>query len=316
MRSRQSKTRHFLWHASLGPNPRIPLSVEEYRAIEDAWDAILSLLPFEEEFDAVLQNYLEIESAFLGTAMQAMVLGHNDLVELRKIRLTFARRLSNLLSSCRSYLDHSPHHLKDLAQQYADTFCLLTNEAYDSEFAYRFMEALRNYAQHRGSPLHGTSFDSRRVERESEKALLQYSVGATIQTEKLRKDRKFKRSVAAELVGWDRIDVIAMCRIYIEKIAEIHGKMRQELQAAVDNAKGLLRQAIERYDKETDLGRVGIAIARSQNDRTVDDYRGIPEDVIDLYESLVRQNRRLVNLRNRFVSSELLRDRKGKTRRQ
>jgi hypothetical protein len=309
-----SATKYFLWLAALGPNPRVPLSAKEYRDLQGAWDTIIGLLPFEEGFDGVLHNYIELESTFVETALNSMVLGHNNSVELRKVRLTFARRLSNLLSSCRSYLDRSPHHLKALSETHSESFVKATNEAYDREFAYRFMEALRNYAQHRGSPLHSTSFNSGRVERESEKAFLQYSVGASINVEELRNDRAFKRVIADELSGWERVDVIAMCRIYVESLAEIHATIRKELEDRVDQSKTLLRAAIDRYEAVSDSGRVGIAIAKSRDERSVDHYQNIPEDVIELYENLVQQNRRLVNLRNRFVTSEILPERKAGTR--
>src|SRR3546814_9673570 len=98
--------------------------------------------------------------------MHSMVLKHESYHEFQQIRLGFSRRLSSLLQSCRSYLDHTPHHLNKLeSHAFADPFKKLTNTAYDGHFGCRFMEALRNYAQHRGLPLHGASLEDRKSTR-------------------------------------------------------------------------------------------------------------------------------------------------------
>src|SRR6476646_4560587 len=103
--------KYFLWLAAIGPHPRLPLSKQEYGALRKAWDTILALLSFEEEFDSIIQNYIDLELGFLNTAMHFMIITETDLKEYRRVRLKFARLLANLLASCRSYLDHSPHHL-------------------------------------------------------------------------------------------------------------------------------------------------------------------------------------------------------------
>jgi hypothetical protein len=303
-----SNVSHFIWKKALGTPERLPLSRDEYACLKKAWEILIGMLDFEEEFDNVIQNYIDLEQGFLSTAIHSMVRSRTDLVEFRKVRIKFARLLSNLLSSCRSYLDHSPHHLRQVADGGGESFKEKTSAAYNSEFAYRFMEALRNYAQHRGSPLHGTTFSSRRVERDETGFGLQYSIWASVDVEKLRSDPKFKRSILAG-VTVERIDVLALCRIYVEKLGELHVKMRDELASQIDDAKGLLRAALTRYESETGNSSIGVGFALSKNDRTVDKFQGIPEDIIELYESLVKQNRQVINLRHRFVSNELLPER-------
>lgn len=300
---------HYLWLAALGRNPRLPISREEYEALGKAWETIIALLEFEEEFDSVIQNYIELEQGFLSTAIHSMVISESSLVAFRKHRLKFARLLSNLLSSCRSYLDHASHVLGMIGTDVANAFSVKTNEAYDSEFAYRLMEALRNYAQHRGSSLHGTTFNSQRVDRDESGFGLKYSVWASIDVSKLREDKDFKRSILKD-VEKDRLDVLALCRIYIEKLGEIHSSTRKDLELVISSAKELLRGALERYENETGEGRIGVGFGRSRSDQQVD-FQGIPEDIIELYESLVSQNRHVVNLRHRFVSNELLPERRA-----
>src|SRR3546814_18975610 len=83
----------------------------------------------------------------LRSAMHSMVLNHESYHEFQQIRLGFSRRLSSLLPSCRSYLDHTPHHLNKLeSHAFAEPFKKLTNTPYDGPSGCRFQEALRNYA--------------------------------------------------------------------------------------------------------------------------------------------------------------------------
>ena len=305
-----NKPNYFLWKAVIGRTPRLPLTPPEYFGLEQAWSIILTALDFEEDFDLVLQNYIDLELKFLEIAMHSMVLSHSDLVRMRMVRLTFGRHLINLLASCRLYLDHSPHTLSRLGTSVSDVFVNKKRKAYDGEFSYRFMEALRNYSQHRGSPLHATTFNSKRVERSNEESLLQFSVFASINLDKLREDRKFKQSVLKEVSKEERLDVLSLTRIYIEKIGEMHTTMRAELAQQVNDAKSLLREALDRYEREAQETRIGVTFARSNDGSVIDAHQAIPEDVIELYEALVSQNRQVINLRKRFVSNEIIPERK------
>jgi hypothetical protein len=315
MATSKAKTKYFLWRAVLGSDTRLPLSVNAYERLERAWTTLTTLLAFEEEWDIVLQNYMELELGFLSSAMHSMVRSWDDTKEYRRARLNFGRLVANLLTSTRSYLDHSPHHLAVLGSDVSKSFVEKTNTAYKAEFGYRFMEALRNYAQHRGAPLHGVSWHSQRVERETEESFLQYSVGAWVNVGDLRSDPKFKKTVLSGFSDDESIDVLAMARIYTEKLGEIHAQCREELADGANDAKAALRAALDRYQQETGESRIAISFARSASDRTVDQHQTIPEDVIAWYESLVSSNRQIINLRNRFVSNELLPERDGRPRR-
>jgi hypothetical protein len=63
----------------------------------------------------------------------------------------------NFLSSARLYLDQVPQDLNSIYGKNSEqtaTFNQCRSKQYDSSFAYRIMEALRNYAQHRGFSVH------------------------------------------------------------------------------------------------------------------------------------------------------------------
>jgi len=69
--------------------------------------------------------------------------------------LDLNRLILNLLSSIRTYLDHTETRLKRNYGEVSEEFKLfkkLSAESFDNHFAYRFLAKLRNYSQHCGLP--------------------------------------------------------------------------------------------------------------------------------------------------------------------
>src|SRR3546814_5668096 len=100
----------------------------------------------EEEWDCLVQHYIDLEMELLRSAMHSMVLNHESYHEFQQIRLGLSRRLSSLLQSCRSSLDHTPHHLNKLeSHAFADPFKKLTNTASDGLLGRRFLDAPRDH---------------------------------------------------------------------------------------------------------------------------------------------------------------------------
>lgn len=167
----------------------------------------------EETWDNLIQNYLELESELLNSAIHSMVRSHGSYNDFQDTRLAFTRRLSNLLQTCRSYLDHTPHHLGKLKiVGLKKMFTAETNKAYDANFSYRFMEALRNYSQHRGVPMHSASFASRWIEGEiEEESRLRHTAVGLVKLNKIREDKEFKAAVLTEIEpDIDALDVATL----------------------------------------------------------------------------------------------------------
>jgi|GEM_PF-508488 len=309
-------TRYYLWKAVLARNPKIELSLKEYEGIIQAKKNIVQAIYFEESWDVLVQNFIEFESELLQAALESMIVEPTEGRVFSEIRLKFARKFSNFLSSCRSYIDHAPHHLRLIEGGAAiDVFRNATSEAYDNEFAYRFLEAMRNYAQHRGLPLHGTSYDTswvgdRTKLQDDENAKLRHSVSASIDLSKVMRDRNFKPSVAAEMPeGRSAIEVPEMTRRYVEALALVHDHTRRAFSVGVADDIKLLRDAIDRYGKVNSGDVLGLAVTSFNGDKIVES-EDIFEDFISWYEHLKARNGNLRNLRNYYVSNEVLEKKK------
>ena len=303
---------YYLWKAVLGRTPKESITRIEYDRLLTSWTTLGVIASIEEEWDSLIQNYVELELELIRSAMNTMVLSHHDYHEANQTRLGFSRRLSNLLHSCKSYIDHTPHHLKKLTTTGLEAaFKTATGATYDASASYRFMEALRNYAQHRGLPLHGATFDSRWTgsftNDAQDKGLLRHSSYATINLAKIRADGKFKASVLNELASSpDQLDVSILVREYIEGLAQVHEKVRSSFKSELDDASDAIRTAIARYAAVNGGDVIGLSVAKFDDAKgTVTAYQNIFVDLPDRIQRLKQRNRNLVNLRLRYVSSEI-----------
>lgn len=99
-----------------------------------------------------MYNYLELRKV-LEDSLKHYTVNESATPDMR---VHINRGLLNLLSSMRTFLDHSEFNLKkrygDESEQFKH-FKKACSAAYDGDFSYRFIYRLRNYAQHCALPL-------------------------------------------------------------------------------------------------------------------------------------------------------------------
>jgi hypothetical protein len=110
-------------------------------------------------FTTVLLNYDDFE----GTLQQCLneYVSYTDVSVIEQppigdMMLNINRRILNLLSAFRTYLDHSRYNLSKRYGEHSErlqNFDIARKAAYDGSFSYRFADGLRNYVQHCGMPL-------------------------------------------------------------------------------------------------------------------------------------------------------------------
>ncbi len=290
----------------IGHAPMVPVSDQDAIEIHGAMSAILECIRFEEEWDIVVGNVFSMEQEVLQTALHDVLFSDLDWHDFNDLRVKLVRLLQNLLSSCRSYLDHSPQYLNKLDKSGALSafFKAETNRAYDDSFAYRFMEELRNHAQHSGHPIHGTVFDTRRIEH-AQGTVWRSVAGATIDLDVL-KATKFKKRVLeeAEKRGL-RLDPIQMAREYIEKLSQVHVNTRDELLSRGLTKRAAINSAVASY---TAAGGNLLALALWEDQGVNQDERvtTVFLNPFDRFDKLGKKNRLLRNFSKQYVSGEIL----------
>ena len=285
----------------------VPISTSKADQLIQAHTSLSSLLDIEEVWDCLVNNYFDLELDVITVALGRMISLGQDFSSYHKTRLGHARRLSNLLSSARSYLDHTPQHLRKIAISDYDLsadFVCKTREVYDGNFDYRLMEALRNHAQHGGLPLHGTSFQGRRVAGELGSSL-SFKSSASIDIVELRKSAKFKASILAELEGvTEAIDVISAVRGYMENLSKIHESLKAASDDMILKWSDVITDAVGYYETKTDSRCDGLFIMDTDAEIQTSDYY-FSGTVAERIRSLRSTNSSLVNLKKRFVTNQI-----------
>lgn len=147
----------YLQPAMLSAPPPMEISEEEYLSLHSARKVLNAAFSFEENYDLLVGNYIEIENAALGLTTATMARQLYEYDEMFELTSEMNRRAVNFLSTARLFVDQILQRIRGCG---ADKTAIKKrlSEAYDASFDYRFMEQLRNHVQHSGSAIHGISF--------------------------------------------------------------------------------------------------------------------------------------------------------------
>ena len=294
----------------LGSSAFVPISAEDYVEISAAKAGLVGTLNVEEKFDLVVENYLELETCFLDSTARHMVLCNQDYPGSRAQLNLFNRRLANLLSACRSYIDYSKQHIHAMLPAENDAkerIELEFSSHYDNCLGYRVMEALRNFVQHRGLPIHGVTNQGRWL-GEGDGSQLMYGLSVYSETRYLREDGGFKNEVLEELENrGGKVDLKPLVRQYVAALGDVHKLLRTMTGPALEAWDAVILGAIAQFKSAypNDRSVVGLS-AVLKNEQTWDRPVDIFRELIDYRRALQRKNGELVNLEKRFVTGQVV----------
>lgn len=288
---------------ALGKYPEIDLDKENFESIKRAKAALSDGLAMEANYEILISNYLDFETEILKQAAQLMIRYPLDYDDFFTSRIGFNRKLINLLTAARLYVDQLSSHVGGIIvgnTNIKDHIKNLFSEEYDKSLEYRFMEALRNHVQHRGLPVHWTQFKGSSDESGEDRKLV-YSMELASQKAYLQEDSEFKKNVLEELP--DKVDLKASTRIYIEGISKVHVAFRKIVDGPLREARLVIEKAIKSYQKVHPDKFVGLHALCLEHEKIVEDVP-LLLDWDDIRLKLAKRNSELVNLRNRHVSGE------------
>lgn len=300
--------KYYLGTLVLGNPPKIELTQHEYNEVKIAWESVRAVANIETDWDNLIENYLELEAALLDSATRSMVTHMRSYDQFQDVISLIARRLFNLLQACNAYKDHTLQHLRSLEPEgMVDRLKKERSRVYDDSFSYRFMEAMRNYAQHCGVPVHGATLGGGwQFDDGGKPRYLRFSAIGRIYVDQIRKDKRFKKSVLDEIDSDVHfLDAIKLTREYLEGLSVAHDMLRSELSGPMSRWKECIYNAIERYSDVNKGNVVGLgANAAAESGRVVETI-SIFDELLNRIDGLIHKNGSLVKLGRRFVSSEL-----------
>ena len=290
----------------LGCNTFINLSLGEFDEANIAKTNLMHALFIEEKLNYVLESFFEFERELLDMALDNILL--SDMAWSASVNEvhTVNRRILNLLAACRLYVDHVAHSTCTIYGKGLEfkAFKEKTSTEYDSHLGYRAIEAMRNYVQHRGFPVHCVNRTSQRVDTE-DGLRAKHTVIPKVKVAALAADKKFKSSVLQELqeLG-EEIDFRPLIREYIESIGRIHLHIRETLQDDIPIWEAVMKQVVMRYREVGGEDTVGLAVVAEDESGNNVGRVEVFDDFMTRRQELERKNRHLTHCASHFVTSE------------
>ncbi|MEQ1596048.1 MAG: hypothetical protein ABL985_13225 [Casimicrobium sp.] len=244
----------------LAPVPEYEISAQDFAKVRRAQFVLANSLAIEEKYEILISNFIDFERTTVSLALTDSIRDIATHTEMFENRVALNTRLANVLSAARLYLDQLPQHMADgLANELADQKKQLKDKCsqeYDQHFEYRFMEALRNHAQHRGTPVHRTTYLSAWKSADSDR-FMEFSIRAIATREKLSEDETFKKTVLKEMPN--EVDLASALRRYLESISNIHSWARSVLQDKAGEARTFIESLRTRYSQMYRENLAGLA---------------------------------------------------------
>jgi hypothetical protein len=247
----------FVSIAALGKFEKLPISKAVYATLKDARDYLSDLLKFEQAYAVLLINYKSLERAGQEVVLHNMTSNEFSYESVFDRELNINAKIVNLLSSARLYLDTAPKLLSRTMPDQEQSHLFVKefySKEYDSSFEYRFAEALRNYVQHYGMPIHTFSQNSKWLE--DEQRTLEFSVDFITKKSLLLTDGKFKKSVLDEMP--ESVSLKQTFREYMSRLSVAHVNARNARESLASSARKLISMQIEEYKSLSQTNGIGI----------------------------------------------------------
>lgn len=269
----------------------VSVTEEEFVNIRDAQKSLVVLVSIEEKFNLLLENFVEFEVGLLAGALHHQVFQDPDrlTVDLQATN----RRLVNLMTTGRLYLDQILHDLKATHPYSGDRSELVRSrirEEKQSNFDFRAIEAIRNFVQHRGMPVDVIRHGSRWHEYSEDERVCRHNLAPLLRIRRLEDDPKFSNSIAVELRSrGEEVDLRPLVRAYISSVGRIHEFVREQLAVEIATWKSVFLNAQERYRHECGSEHISLALVRHDGTQVVERFH-LSHRLLDRYTELLRRN--------------------------
>lgn len=271
------------------------LTSERYAEIRKAKKTCLFALELEEKFALLIDNFAEFEYELLQLAEGYLLWGfRGEHAESMQARLCLDRRLANLLTACRLYLDQTDRGISAIFGSSSDQLAEVKrfkSDLYDNHWGYRLMEALRNHVQHSGLIVHIISYPQFRSKGNGPD-YSEFTICPETQVSTLAENSNFKKSILEELdLRGETIDLRGPVREYLSCFVELHDKLREVIQLRVAEARSFYEQAIHEFRVIDGREVRYVHLLESHNDDRKNDEVALVTEFLEYYDQLRKRNR-------------------------
>jgi hypothetical protein len=228
-------TSKLVWHLRDGSPISEDIDDSRFDALERTRRRVIAALDIEENYNGLLDRYIEFQQAIVRIALD-MTVHHGGWVEFRRASQRANREVIYLLTAARLYLDQTDHTRSTHFDVELSEFNAWRNQEYDKRLGYRVCETLRNASQHRMLPAQGITVGGK---WRDDWTLRDHDLRLNLIPQIIREeDPEFKRKVLDELdplVSKEgQIELAPLLRAYMNGLSAIHSKLRKALTPTID----------------------------------------------------------------------------------
>jgi len=268
---------------------QVDLSQEEYGRYLQARDALQDFVSDAQLFMVSIWNYQEYYD-ILNAYLDAYIRKDWDYFDKRPMYLNINRAALNLLSSVRTYLDHTETSLKRRHGETAQIFLSFDracSHAYDTYFSYRFLYKLRDYAQHCGFPINNITLGARSIENDPNKP--QYSLLVGTVRDVLLANFNWKKLTEELSRQPDTIDINKHIDTMMKCLEEINSGVTKDEFSTLRGSAAYIKSLLQRisYTGETDGEPIVFELEVTEDDTgkvtSLSHFQGhrVPVEIVD-----------------------------------
>ncbi len=296
--------KYYLQVLPIGQDTKIGITEKEFHELKQAKDVIKSFFSLTENYRVVVESYKAVEKAKHDAELDHILysrFGYNDFSD---VRVALHSPIVGYLASILYFRDSTNKILlKILSPTQMESFNKFRSNVYDSTSEFRFIEALRNYVQHRELPIHTVTYHNYVEDKdniETSDRVFSLSLRATRQT--LQEDKKFKK---AALEGMPAvIDIIYCIRFHMEGIWKLYDYLARFHFGEADNAKATVLSAIRRFEANGGNS-LGLHAIAQETENIVTEKVPLLLDWDDARRAAQKKIGNLNNLHKRYITGKI-----------
>ncbi len=290
----------------LGHSENLEITESAFRNIVSSRQNLSLFSSFTENYRVTLDSYRRVEINQYELALDHVLFGYSPYKGFLDAKVTLSSAVMGYLTAARYFHDWADKNLKIMiGDQSFQDFDKSRSDFYDSNPEYQFIEALRNYVQHRSLPIEAIKYHNFVEDRKNhENSDIATASSLYSDREKLREDKKFKKTVLSGMP--EKINIIQCVRCHMSGIWKIHDLVISRNGKRADEARKVIETHRDRFSAEVGGNLIGLH-AVSEKDGTIVDQLPLLLDWDDARRDALKQTGNLTNLSRRYVTGKIQR---------
>lgn len=285
---------------------RAPIEEVRFFEIKKAKDVCFIALGFEEKLKLVFENFKEWEMEMLDIA-QTYLLWRRSNYDSMEHRQSLDRRLANILTSFRLYIDQTDHQISEIFGNPSAQLERVKNfksSLYDKYFGYRFFEAMRNHVQHCALPVQIITYSEKHDPQKD--TCYKITIAPKMTLEDFEGVESFKKSILEEVKGMGgKVDLRYPAREYLFCLVLLHKELRASLAPALEPARAVYMEAITQYSKAGDYQLEHVHLQRLSSTGVMAEQIDLITEFVDAYDNLYKLNSSIPDILKASVSNAI-----------